>query len=61
MRWFSLTPDIADIEISVTDTGIGISQDKLNSIFNKFSKFSQADGFISRSYGGMELASPSAK
>lgn len=40
------------IKISVTDTGIGISKDKLKSIFKGFS---QADATITRKYGGTGL------
>ena len=41
-----------NIKISVSDTGIGISNDKLNSIFEAFQ---QADGGTSRTYGGTGL------
>ncbi len=42
----------AFLEIGVKDTGIGISRDKLESIF---AEFSQADGSISRQYAGTGL------
>ncbi|SMY15513.1 PAS domain-containing hybrid sensor histidine kinase/response regulator [Photobacterium aquimaris] len=41
-----------DIEVSVFDTGIGIADDALNSLFNPFH---QADGSITRKYGGTGL------
>ncbi|MFY9288899.1 MAG: ATP-binding protein [Alphaproteobacteria bacterium] len=42
----------ADIKISVSDTGVGISADKLDSVFEKFV---QADQTISRRFGGSGL------
>ena len=42
----------SQIALSVTDSGIGISQDKQNAVFEPFR---QADGTISRKYGGTGL------
>ncbi|MEP7259179.1 MAG: response regulator, partial [Flavitalea sp.] len=44
--------DYLDISISIRDTGIGISPDKLESIFESFT---QADNSTSRKYGGTGL------
>ncbi|OBT13693.1 hypothetical protein A9264_13720 [Vibrio sp. UCD-FRSSP16_10] len=44
--------DRAELSFSVTDTGIGIAHDKLESVF---SSFTQADSHISRQYGGSGL------
>lgn len=48
----SASVDGPDAEISVSDTGIGIAEDKLNDIFDYFK---QADSSDTRSYGGSGL------
>ena len=44
--------DVADVRLSVRDTGIGIPRDRLGAIFESFT---QAAGGISREYGGSGL------
>ncbi len=45
-------PALAQVSIQVRDTGAGIDNEKLDSIFDKFT---QADGSITRKYGGTGL------
>jgi len=50
--------DITLLEFSVTDSGIGISQDKLEQIFDRFQ---QAESYTTRKYGGTGLGLSIAK
>ncbi len=45
-------PDMVNLKFSVRDTGIGITKDKLFSLFNPFT---QADGSTTRRFGGSGL------
>ncbi|MBL0343269.1 MAG: hypothetical protein IPP71_21855 [Bacteroidetes bacterium] len=47
-----INSDNCEIEFDVTDTGIGIAPEKLNSIFESFT---QANSEINRKYGGTGL------
>jgi signal transduction histidine kinase/ActR/RegA family two-component response regulator len=46
------TGDLCEVAISITDSGMGISPEKLSKIFDKFT---QADNTISRKFGGTGL------
>lgn len=45
-------PEGVTISISIVDTGVGIAEDKLDQIFNRFY---QIDGTVTRKYGGAGL------
>jgi len=49
---FNQIKNALDTDITIIDTGIGIQEDKLENIFNKFT---QADSSISRTHGGTGL------
>jgi signal transduction histidine kinase/CheY-like chemotaxis protein len=48
----TLNPDAEEIEVRVTDTGIGIEQEKIDKIFNAFE---QGQTSITRRFGGLGL------
>lgn len=52
VRLVEQTPDRAQIHFSVKDTGIGISQDRMDQLFQPFS---QVDSSTTRKYGGTGL------
>jgi PAS domain S-box-containing protein len=49
---FSVSPETIRFEIAVEDSGIGIAQDNIASLFERFT---QADGSITRRFGGSGL------
>ena len=51
-RCTEVTPQYVEVRISVTDTGIGIPQDRIDSLFKAFE---QVDSTTTREYGGTGL------
>ena len=49
------TPGRSVLEVDISDTGIGIAQDKLEAVFNPFD---QADSSVARRFGGTGLGLP---
>lgn len=58
VKQMAKTDTSVTLEFSVSDTGIGITKEKINSIFDAFT---QADGSPTRSYGGSGLGLTIAK
>ena len=52
VRCLERQPHFAKIQVSVTDSGIGIAEEQLNSIFDPFV---QSDSSVTRKYGGTGL------
>jgi PAS domain S-box-containing protein len=52
LSYLSVSPEMLRFEIAVEDNGIGIAQDKIASLFERFT---QADGSITRRFGGSGL------